>query len=182
MLSNMIKSMPLETIVDKISDFNDFESLFSLHHYDKVFIDFNDDLGKKICHYIKEVKPLQNVIQLNDKFPCSQLKDCENCVSDFNIKGLIKPFTQYQIMKILTNRFECENFKKTEFDFNLEKVKKTVLEELPYIIYDGDSKQFLFEDLSDSLQTSAIIKITECLNENNLKYEVIEDNKVQVVK
>ncbi|XPV54489.1 MAG: hypothetical protein ACNI3H_05920 [Halarcobacter ebronensis] len=45
---NMINLYPIEIIVDKASDYKDILYFFDNHYYDKIFIDYNDDIGKNL--------------------------------------------------------------------------------------------------------------------------------------
>lgn len=175
-ISQMIKTFPIETIVDKVSDYNDCILMYKQHIYDKLLIDYTDDIGKKIANKIIETNPKQRLYLLNDEFDCTGEKDCEKCKKQHNKETIIKPFSQLQLSKIISKQFKCESFKKNEFEFKLEKVKKSIYNEYPYFkFYFKENKSML---ISDPMSISILVYITELLMNNTIDYQVINNQKI----
>ena len=154
-LFNMIKAFPIETIIDKVSDFNDTKNMFENHNYDKIFIDFNDHIGKNISKYIMQIKPTQEIILLNKDFECLDERDCSICTKMANKKILIKPINQQQLSKVISKNFICDCFHKNEFEFKLEKIKKLINQEFPYFNFNINKKELMIK--SEPMTTTIIV-------------------------
>lgn len=175
-ISLMIKTFPIETIVDKVSDYNDCILMYKQHVYDKLLIDYTDDIGKKIANKIIETNPKQRLYLLNDEFNCAGDKDCVKCKKEYNKETIVKPFNQFQLTKIISKQFKCESFKKNEFEFKLEKVKKSIYNEYPYFKFEiKEDKKML---LSSPMSISILVYITELLMNNTIDYQVINNQKI----
>lgn len=176
----MIKQMPIKTYIDKVSNYDDFINLYSQHQYEKLFIDFSDPVGREISHFIKTNHPKQSIVLLNEHYNCLALSSCQECQENLNADSLIKPFTQGQIIKVITNHFECESFNKSQFEFTLAKIKKQINQDFPYVKYDNSLLRL--DSISDSLRTSAVVSITDMLLKNDIKFSVDENHSIKIVE
>ena len=172
--------MPIDTNVDKISDYNDFIELYLKHEYDAVFLDFTDKMGKSIFNFILNKDSKQRMVLLNDTFECFNQKDCFTCQKHYNISTLIKPIYQTQIAKIITNHIDCESYNKNEDEFNLEKVIKTICQKYPAIKFDREHHLFSFSFVIESLQTSILINLTTLLDEHTITYNVLDNYDIKI--
>ncbi|WP_072681786.1 hypothetical protein [Arcobacter sp. LA11] len=178
-LSSMIEAFPIETIIDKVSDYKDCIQMSKKHNYDKLFIDYTDDIGKKIAKKLLEIDPKQRIYLLNDNFDCIDEKNCEKCKKEFNKDTIIKPLNQVQLSKIISKNFKCESFNKSEFEFQIEKVKKSIINEYPYFKFEFDKKNKILK--SEPMSISILVYIIEQLQHNNIKYEVEDNEKIRIV-
>ncbi len=179
LLHELIKNMPIETLIDKVSTYNDFILLFKNHTYEQVFIDFMDPKGKDLAQYVKKNRPEQNLILLNEHYNCMYTHDCNSCKEHYNTHTLIKPITQNQIIKVITKNFECENYEKSELEFNLEKAKRVIHNNYPYVKVKDN--QVLLASISDSLKTTALVGITDLLSKSSIQYELIDHQKIMII-
>jgi hypothetical protein len=175
-ISQMIETFPIETIIDKVSDYNDCILMYKHHVYDKLLIDYTDDIGKKIANKIIDINPKQRLYLLNDEFNCTSGKDCENCKKLYNKETIVKPFNQFQLSKIISKQFKCESYKKNEFEFKLEKVKKSIYNEFPYFKFAFKENKSML--ISSPMSISILVHITELLKNNTIDYQVINNEKI----
>ncbi len=111
--------------IDKIDDESTFIKKFNKNEYDKIYIDFSDDIGSRLIKMISNQKPKQELFMINSEYACVEEKDCMYCVSEYNRKSLVKPLNHNVIKDSLkTNRYKCDKMLKTEFDFKLKKLKR----------------------------------------------------------
>ena len=178
-LSSMIEAFPIETIIDKVSDYKDCIEIYIKHNYDKLFIDYTDDIGKKIAKELIALNPRQRIYLLNDTFECLYEKDCINCKEKLNRETIIKPLNQLQLSKIISKNFKCESFNKNEFEFQLEKVKKSIQNEYPYFKFKFDKNTKILK--SEPMPISILVYIIEQLQQNNIEYEVEDNEKIRIL-
>lgn len=175
--SEMMHLYPLDFIIDKVSDLDDALYMFEKHNYDKVFIDFNDAIGKKLVSKIIEINPEQKMFLLNDEYECIKSPiDCEDCKKRYNKEMIIKPLMQSQLTRILSKNFICENFELSEKEFMLERVKKAVHKKYPYLKFDYCKERDSF--ISDNIPTSALVFITDLLSLYEIEYHVSHKNQI----
>lgn len=175
---NMINLYPIEIIVDKASDYNDIIYFISQHIYDKVFIDYNDDIGKKLVTEIVEKNPKQKIFLLSDSYDCPLERNCDLCKDKFKKNIIIKPLSQNQLTKILSRKFTCENEFLSEKEFKLKKIKKKVQIEYPYLKFEYCKDRDSF--LSDNIPTSALVFVTDLLNKHNIAFHVTHKNQIVI--
>lgn len=173
---NMITLYPIEIIVDKASDYNDILYFLDKHYYDKIFIDYIDDIGKKLLNKILEKDPKQKVFLLTEEDDCPLEKNCEVCKSKFKKNIIIKPLSQNQLTKIISRKFTCENEHLSTKEFILEKIKKRVQSRYPYLKFEYCKERDSF--LSDNIPTSTLVFVTELLSQHNIKYHVTHKNQI----
>lgn len=175
---SMISLYPLEIIIDKASDYNDCIYFYTKHDYEKVFIDFDDDIGKKFLSKILDINPKQKVFILNNKNICVLEKNCEYCKENFHKNIIIKPLSQNQLTKILSKKFSCEYENLSEKEFNLEKIKKEVQSKYPYLKFDYSKQRDSF--ISDNIPTSALVFVTDLLSQYEIEFQVTHKNQIVI--
>ncbi|RXJ88710.1 hypothetical protein CRV01_08765 [Arcobacter sp. CECT 8983] len=173
---NMINLYPIEIIVNKASNYNDMLYFFNKHYYDKIFIDYNDDIGKKILNTIIETNPHQKIFLLSDKDNCPLEKNCELCKDKFRKSIIIKPLSQNQLTKIISRKFTCENEFLSTKEFNLKKIKKKVQIEYPYLKFEYCKDRDSF--LSDNIPTAALVFVTDLLIQHDITFQVTHKNQI----
>ena len=88
-LYELIQQLPLDILVDKVSDYTDEVYLYSKHTYDIVFIDFQDDIGKKLLSYILKKNSQQKIITIGSTAECSENLGCGHCQTNYTKCKLI---------------------------------------------------------------------------------------------
>lgn len=178
-LASMIKIFPIETIIDKVSDYIDCMQMYDKHNYEKLFIDYTDDIGKKIADEIIKINPKQRIFLINDNCDCMSNKDCITCRQSFNKETIIKPLNQQQLSQIISKNFKCESFKKTQPEFTIEKIKKSVYKEFPYFKLHFDKKRQMF--LSEPMPISILVYMVQLFKEHNVEYEVQDTERIKIL-
>lgn len=175
---NMIKLYPIEILVDKASDYEDILFLYSKHFYEKVFIDYDDEIGKKIFSYIVNQNSNQKIFLLCEQHHCLDEDSCLNCIANTKKHFIIKPLHQNQLTKIISKKFTCEKKHLSKKEFNLLKVKKKVHENYPYLKFDYCKTRDAF--LSDNIPTSALVFVTDLLSEENIDFHVTHKKQIVI--
>ena len=173
---NMLSLYPIKIIVDKSSKHCDIIDFITKYSYDKVFIDYDNNIGKKILGEILQIKPKQKIFLLSQKDECPVGKNCEFCKSNYKKHIIIKPLSQDQLTKIISRKFTCESEFLSKKEFILEKIKKEVQLEYPYLKFDYCKNKDSF--LSENLPTSALVFITNLLNQYEINFHVTHKNQI----
>lgn len=179
-LYQMIKLLPIQTVVDIVTNYEDSINMYSNYEYKKVFINYFEDKGKNLEKYIIEKNPKQKLILLKDNYDCIHLHSCHECKSYFNKFLVIKPINISQLPQIINNNFECEGFSKTLFQYNLDMIKKKIKHKYPTIIYDEDNNKFLFDEIPNSFVVELFIELTTLLSKHNIKYRIFENKSISI--
>lgn len=183
-LYTMIKLYPLNTIVDKASDYEDSMEFYKRHNYDKVFIDLSDDIGKKISRKILEINPNQNIYLINSCYPsynsenCKGNEYCKECKTLKTKKNIIKPIEHKQLGQILSKKFICETANMDPFTFVIEKIKKSTQKRYPYIKIVYDKKESTLK--TEQINVQVLVYITNLLSEHNVDYQVLDYDNIKV--
>ncbi len=101
-------SMPINTLIDKVSDIDDFISLFERHQYDTIVVDVDDEIGKKILDRVLLQNPKQKVITIGTTIDC--LNNCDQCMQDYQKIRLVKPITDNDLFYALHNIAFCHQY------------------------------------------------------------------------
>lgn len=155
--------------------------MYSHNNYDTVLLDFTDDIGKKITHYILDKNAKQRIILLNDSADCFHGKDCFKCKSSYNVDTLIKPVYPSNIAKVLTNNIQCQSFNKNEFEFKLEKIIHTIANKYPYVKFDREQSIFSLTITIKSFPISILIALTSLLDESTIDYHVLDNYNIKII-
>lgn len=177
-LYSMIKLYPIDTIIDKVSDYKDCIDFYKKHNYDKVFIDLSDDIGKKIKDEILEINPLQNIYLINEEYPNFNHESCEECKVAKNKRNIIKPIDHRQLGRILSKNFICETHKMDHFTFIVEKVKKSAQKKYPYIKIDYDKENATLK--TEQINVQVLVYITNLLSEHQIDYQVLDYDNIKL--
>ncbi|NVJ53230.1 MAG: hypothetical protein HWD90_06020 [Campylobacteraceae bacterium] len=173
---SMINLYPIEILVDKASNYEDILYFLNNHNYEKIFINYDDDTGKKLLNVIIEKNPQQNVFLLSERNDCPLEKNCDLCKSKFKKNIIIKPLSQNQLTKIISRKFTCENEFLSTKEFNLKKIKKKVQLEYPYLKFEYCKDRDSF--LSDNIPTSALVFVTDLLTQHEITFQVTHKNQI----
>lgn len=178
----VLNDLPLQLNVQKSTNYSNFLSLYENHTFDHVIIDNNHEVSTNLMNYIQADNPKQKMILLNEYYSCKNINDCIRCEQNYNTKVLIKPFRNNQLISSLTQNFKCEQFKITKENFSFEQIKKEIMYEFPFVIYDSETKEFSLEEISNNLKIAALISITDKLTRNNINFNVCNESEiVQVI-
>jgi hypothetical protein len=175
-LFNLIQNLPMKILTDKVSSFASFLTKYNEHKYDAIFIDFNNHIGMQIVQHIHNTDKKQNIILLNDVFSCFDKMNCIQCKTEYKRNVLIKPFNQKEIIRILLNHFDCDNFNKNETSFIIEKIKKEILIKYPNILFNYEHNEFELNNVQKPFKITALIDMIELLSKDKIKYKVCDEN------
>ncbi|XPV67534.1 MAG: hypothetical protein ACNI25_09415 [Halarcobacter sp.] len=180
-LYQMIKLLPIQTIVDIVTTYEEAIHLYSLYEYNRVFINYIDTKGKDLERYIMDKSPQQNIILLKDTYDCIHLHSCKKCKEFFNKFLVIKPINISQLPKIINDNFECEGYSKTLYQYNLDKIIKRIKHKYPTIIFDKEKNKFKFDDIPNSFIVELFIDLTTQLSQHNIEYRIYENKSIDII-
>ncbi len=177
----MIKLLPIQTVVDVVTNYEDSIQMYQRFKYKKVFINFIDESGKALEKHIVKTNPKQKLILLKDDYDCILNHSCEDCQKFFDKYLVIKPMHISQLPKIINGSFECEGFSKTLFEYNIEKIYKTVLRKYPTIIFDKKNLKFSFDNIPNAFIVELFIELTTLLSNHNMEYRIYENKSIFIL-
>lgn len=153
--------------IEKSYDEATFMEKFTKNEYDKIYIDFSDDIGSKLIKMISNQKPKQELFMINSEYECVEEKDCMYCISEYNRKSLIKPLNLDVIENsIKSRRYKCDKMLKNEFEFKVQKIRRDFNFKNPHI-------NLQFNRTKSQIITSpSSANIFNILKEDILKYDI----------
>jgi len=172
-LCQMIKHLPIDILIDKISYIEEFYTLYNSKEYDTVIVDTNDTDGTKIVEHITNIKPKQKIIVINNQFFCTEEKGCDYCKSHYNKHRIVKPLDTMDIVRAIKDATPCD------FDYCEDHLlMKLVIISKPlyYLDFDKDRLRFDFGKSNSNLVTKDIINLSLKLIQYGIKYNTNEDN------
>lgn len=169
-LISMIKIFPIDIIVDKASTYFDTMNFYKNHSYEKVFIDMDNDEGKKITKEILDIYPNQKIFMMGNDYNCTLEKNCNSCEKEHSKGLIIKPISQPELCKVMNNSFECECKGKSMKQFAIDKIKKNIQKEFPYFDFEINQKEKIISSSPMSMQI--LVSFISQLEENDISYEV----------
>jgi hypothetical protein len=175
-LCAMLESLPMNFLIDKVSHYTDCIELYDKHTYDMVFIDFADEIGKKILSYILEKNPKQKIITISDIYECSEKRGCDFCTTTYNKKRVTKPIQEIELFKILSKKEPCKLYCKSDFLIKLEIISKGI----NYLTFDREHFIFLKNGQNHHKEMGDIIRLTYGLTEANINFVIVQ-NGVKII-
>jgi len=172
---NLVNLLPQDVQIDKIVSIEDLMETYKKHSYDVVFIDFNDDHSIDLKIQILEHNPLQRIVSINNNLYCKE-SNCDSCRENTNSYRIFKPYNISELLKSFQN-VKCEmNYCENNLNTKLTIISKSFKD----LIYDHLNYKFIIDTGDkDILKYTNLIKLTELLSKNNIKYEV-NKNHIQV--
>ncbi|MDD2697902.1 MAG: hypothetical protein PHF17_03770 [Arcobacteraceae bacterium] len=170
-LCDMLQSIPTDFIIDKVSHYQDGFEFFSKYEYDMVFIDFADDIGKKLLAFILEIKPKQKVVIMSEISGCSDVHSCENCKEKYNKQRVLKPIAQNELLKIVVKEENCSQYCDDDLMIDLALIGKR----LNTLVFDKEKFTFKKVGYNYHKNMSEIIQLTYDLSEKDIQYELTDD-------
>jgi len=178
-IKNFFNVIP-HSVVDSVLGFNHFCQLYEKKVYDIIFLDSFDKEGKKISDLILKINPLQRTIILNNKFENLNNVDCNECKNSYNRDSIINPISYNQLLDIVNNKHECEGYKKTKSEFNMQKIKNYILKNFPTLKFDLENEIINISQQSVSLHTSFLVELTQYLNESDIRYSILDNFDIKI--
>jgi len=179
-LCEMLKSLPIESCVDKITDYNHGTDLYHKFEYDIVFIDFIDNIGKSFLEYILKVNSTQRIITISDVFECSEKMGCDFCSDNYNKERILKPINHTDIIKIFSDtQYRCDSFSNSLLLMQLKQIEKIIKE--TYSDYDLDVESLTFIGKRTKKYDADFFIIVEKLNTHKIEYSVDENSNIKVI-
>ncbi len=106
-LHGLIQQLPLDILIDKVSNYVDEIDLYTKYTYDIVFIDVTDDIGKKLISYILNNNPKQKIISMTDTSDCTHTTSCDLCLAQYNKSRFVKPINMDDIFNVFLDNSTC---------------------------------------------------------------------------
>ena len=181
-LHPIIKEVEVISTIDKVSDYKTFVELFKTNNYDVIFIDNINRSFDELVFFLFNKNSKQKIVLIRDKFECYSYISCAHCQRKHNICTLIKPILKMQIVNILTNQFFCESYNKTQLEFNLFKINKTISSEYMGLYFDTSSLVFRFEEIAEVNKFVILSHLYSELKDYNIKFNVDEKYNVEILK
>ncbi len=176
-LCEMLEMLPIDLLVDKVSNFDDGMALYAKNHYEIIFIDFQDDIGEKLLTLILEKNPLQRVVTISDIEKCSEQHGCNYCINTYNKKRLTKPIDTGDLLNVFVKKEPCALYCNDSLLLKLEKISK----EVKSIRFDKELFSFVKNyDTTQHRTTSDMIHLVYRLNEENINFEST-DNGMKII-
>jgi hypothetical protein len=170
-LCAMIESLPISFLVDKVSDYNDCIEFYDKYTYDMVFIDFADDIGKKILSHILEKNPTQKVVTISDIEVCSEKQGCDFCATTYNKKRVIKPIKEVELFKLFSKNEPCKLYCNNDLLIKLDLISK----DINYLSFDKEQFTFIKNGQNYYKEMSDMVRLTYALTEENINFEIVEN-------
>jgi hypothetical protein len=175
-LCEMLEALPMKFFIDKLSHYEDCIELYDKHNYEIVFIDFADDIGKKILSYILEKNPKQKVVTMSDVCECSEKRGCDFCMTRYDKKRVTKPIAENELFKILLRKEPCKSYCNDELLIKLEIISKGI----NYLSFNKEQFAFIKNGQNYHKEMSEVIKLSSALSETNIDFELI-DNGIKIL-
>jgi len=170
-LCNMLEALPMKFFIDKISHYNDCIEFYNRYHYDMVFLDFIDDIGKKILNYILEKNPKQRIITISDVDVCSEKNGCDFCTSTYNKKRVTKPVKENDLFTIFLKEEPCHSYCNLDLLLKLEIISKNI----QTLSFDKERFAFVRNSQNYHREMSEIIHLSYTLSEENIHFQLMDD-------
>ena len=176
----IIRQLPLKILVDKSTDYNMSINLIEKHTYDKIFVDYSNNFGKKLFEYVINKDSKQNIISMSKDTVSFDNYSCDFCKNNFNKRRLIKPIVYKDIILILANNYECENLCDDKLLLQLYQIKNLIKNH--YVNYNFDIKNLIFvKDINIDFSQTGSILITEKLNYYGIKYSINYNEDIKIL-
>jgi len=180
-LHPIIKEVDVISTIHKVSDYKTFVKLFNTNKYDVIFIDNVNNSLNKLVFFLFNKNNKQKIVLVRDKFDCYTYISCAHCQRKHNICTLVKPVVRMQIVNILTNHFFCESYDKTQLEFNLFKINKTISNDYIGLYFDSISSIFRFEEIPEVDKFVILSHLCSDLKNYNIKFIVDEKYNVKII-
>lgn len=174
-LCAMLEALPMKFFIDKLSHYEDCIEFYDKHHYEIVFIDFADDIGKKILSYILEKNPKQKIVTMSDAYECSEQRGCDFCMTRYDKRRITKPIEDNELFKILLRKEPCKSYCSDELLIKLEIISKG----MHYLSFDKEQFTFVKSGQNHHKEMIEIIKLSSALSEANIHFE-LTDNGIKI--
>ena len=142
-----------------------------------VFIDFADDIGKKLLTAILDINPKQKIVTMSEVNSCSDFIGCDNCKQHYNKQRILKPVLENELFRVILNKEHCPMYCNEDLALDMALIAK------PLSSLSFDKERFVFKKHGANQQKniSEVIQVTSKLHDKNIKYELF-DGEIQIVK
>jgi len=170
-LCTMLESLPMKFFIDKISHYEDCIEFYDKYHYEIVFIDFVDEIGKKILSYILGKNPKQKVVTISDIDECSEKSGCNYCTEKYNKTRVTKPIMENELFKIILKKEPCLLYCNDDLLIKLEVISKSIHS----LTFDKEKLLFVKKGQNYHRETTDMIHLTSALTDANIQYSFVSD-------
>lgn len=147
-----------------------------------VMIDHSSDKNNQLLNKILEINPSQKVIIISDSSECSPNIGCDNCLTLYNKRRLLKPLDFKEFTNLIEN-FDNLNcyYSNPQCMDNLQHIISGLVRRFNFYHYDQD-KNLIYSNHrpEDFLVIQQELEIIKILNSYDIKYE-IEGINIQLI-
>lgn len=163
-----------------IQDIENPIEVYKTKEFDFVFVDLFFEENRVVFDEILKINKEQKTITLSKKLEASEFNGCEFCVGNYKRRRLLKPFSIKELYHTIINfeNIRCRYYKSFE---SIEIILDEILEQFLYYVYNKDSKSILLKDSERvSLEFNELLEIIKLLDNNNIKYKVIDNKEIRI--
>lgn len=175
-----LQSLPLKITSETCESYQDFSESFSASKYKVLFIDINNDTGKKIVTSVLEQSSQQKIVLFNNDYTCIGNKDCLQCTSLYDMTSMIKPVGLHQLVHVFNGSFKCESYAVNELQYNILKIEKIVNERYPLVEFCKERNIFSISTYN-AFGMRVMYNIAELLQNDNIKYKMLDSYELKVI-
>lgn len=177
-LSAMISNFPEDSVLKRVTTYEECVKTYTQDEFDSIFIDFTDDTGSQFLSYIQENNPNQKIVTLSDKVICSEPRGCEYCIEHFNKIGLMKPFTDEDILYAISDVSFCQKFVKYG---ELINIVKDIDHRFDNFIFDSVTNTFINKNDYLENREEGLDSITSELTLHNIEFEIDNNHNIVIL-
>ena len=179
-LHDLVKIADIDINIDETFDRNEFFNLYNKYNYDVVCVEYFDEIWNDLLNEIIKLNPEQKIVLLGEKYSCSQINNCLICQKNHNINIMITPILDTEIMHLFSNNFICEEYEKSELEFNLLKINKIINFKYESAYVNMDTYTFIFSNVNENKRIMILTDLIFELKTRDIKYAVTEDLNVKI--
>lgn len=159
--------------LDNMSDYDDFINLYEYDKYDTIFVNFFDEVARRIVNHIQVHNRKQKVILITDSIKC--IDNCYICKSLYKIMKFVKPLNSKDLISMLKDDMCVYDF------YNKPTVSKLmcIIKKYKNFTFEENNFQIQYKNSIDYYKH--IVVLTDELSVNNINYKVYEDY-IQILK
>lgn len=148
---------------------------------DLVIIDIFHEKYNQILQDILKINPTIRTLVVSDKFEKKLDKDCEYCNKHYSRIRLIKPIKLKVLFNTIKNFDDIPICPLADAFSSLEKLLPIIIKQFKNLFYDEESRTIQTNSELDSKEnTMQILSLLTLLDQNEIKYSILEDSSVQI--
>jgi len=166
---NLIKSIDIEDAL------NNYKS----NDIDVLLIDLDCEESESFMNKIVDINPKQKTISFSKKLDCISTKGCKHCIVNYNRKRIIKPFSEVDLLNVISLFGTKECTHKSSFE-DISQIMTFALKQFTDTEYNIQTKLITINSNNSFNNIKTISEVINMLNEYDVKYKVIDDKTIQI--